>query len=97
MCGFVVQQVEHRTRIPLKPWFFQASSSNCLSWKIYGDDHSSLSSTTAVQIWIISYILHIIEIGCQPTDGNMIVIYFLLFHVRAKSLHKEAFKYKHFT
>ena len=28
--------------------------------KIYRDDHSSLSSTTAVQIWIISYILHII-------------------------------------
>ena len=25
---------------------------------IYCDDHSSLSSTTAVQIWIISYILH---------------------------------------
>ena len=29
--------------------------SNCLNWKIYCDDHSSLSSTTAVQIWIISY------------------------------------------
>ena len=26
------------------------------------DDHSSLSSTTAVQIWIISYILHIISL-----------------------------------
>ena len=32
--------------------------SNCLNWKIYCDDHSSLSSTTAVHIWIISYILH---------------------------------------
>ena len=31
----------------------------CLNWKIYCDDHSSLSSTTAVQKWIISYILHI--------------------------------------
>ena len=30
--------------------FFQASLSNCLSWKIYCDDHSLLSSTTAVQI-----------------------------------------------
>jgi len=29
------------------------------SMEIYCDDHSSLSSTTAVQIWIISYILHI--------------------------------------
>ena len=27
-------------------------------WKIYCNDHSSLSTTTAVQIWIISYILH---------------------------------------
>ena len=25
------------------------------NWKIYCDDHSSLSSITAVQIWIISY------------------------------------------
>ena len=31
---------------------------NCLNWKIYSDDHSSLSSTTAVQIWIISYTSH---------------------------------------
>ena len=30
-------------------------NSNCLNWKIYCDDHISLSSTTAVQIWIISY------------------------------------------
>ena len=35
--------------------------SNCLNWKIYCDDHSSLSSTTAVQKWIISYILHILS------------------------------------
>ena len=28
------------------------------NWKINCDDHSSLSSTSAVQIWIISYILH---------------------------------------
>ena len=31
---------------------------NCLNWKIYCDDHSSLSSTTAVQKWIISYTSH---------------------------------------
>jgi len=30
-----------------------------LDWRIYCDDHSSLSSTTAVQIWIMSYMLHI--------------------------------------
>ena len=39
--------------------FFRLLLSNCLNWKIYCDNHSSLSSTTAVQIWIISYKLHI--------------------------------------
>ena len=38
--------------------FFRLLLSNCLIWKIYCDDHSSLLSTTAVQIWIISYVLH---------------------------------------
>ena len=38
--------------------FFRLLLSNCLNWKIYCDDHTSLSSTTAVQIWIISYIFH---------------------------------------
>ena len=31
------------------PDFFRLLLSNCLNWKIYCDDHSSLSSTTAVQ------------------------------------------------
>ena len=45
------------TNWALKPWFFfRLLLSNCLNWKIYCDDHTSLSSTTAVQIWIISYI-----------------------------------------
>ena len=41
-------------RIPLKPWFFQASSFQLLKL----ENHTSLSSTAAVQIWIISYIFH---------------------------------------
>ena len=40
----------------MKPWFFRLLLSNCLNWKINCDDQSSLSSTTAVQIWVISYI-----------------------------------------
>ena len=40
--------------------FFRLLLSNCLNWKIYCDDQTSLSSHTAVQIWIISYIFHII-------------------------------------
>ena len=42
--------------------FFRLLLSNCLNWKIYCDDHTSLSSTTAVQIWIISYIFHMISL-----------------------------------
>ena len=67
MCGFIAQLVEHRTGIaevtgsnPVEALiFFRLLLSNCLNWKIYCDDHPSLSSTTAVQIWIISYKLHI--------------------------------------
>ena len=43
-------------KIRWSPAFFRLCLSNCLNWKIYCEDHSSLSSTTAVQIWIISYI-----------------------------------------
>ena len=57
MCGFTAQLVEHRTGIaevtgsnPVETlMFFRFLSSNCLSWKIYCDDHSSLSSSTAAQ------------------------------------------------
>ena len=67
MCGFIAQLVEHRTGItevmgsnPVEALiFFRLLLSNCLNWKIYCDDHTSLSSHTAVQIWIISYIYHI--------------------------------------
>ena len=50
------------------PDFFRPLLPNCLNWKINCDDHSSLSSTSAVQIWIISYILHVesIESGIVP-------------------------------
>ena len=58
MCGFIAQLVEHRTGIaevmgshPVEALiFFRLPLSNCLNWKIYCDDHTSLSSTTAVQI-----------------------------------------------
>ena len=35
--------------------FFRLLLSNCLNWKIYCDDHSSLSSTTAVQNELFHY------------------------------------------
>ena len=70
MCGFIAQLVEHRTGIaevmgsnPVEALiFFRLLLSNCLNWKIYCDDHTSLSSTTAVQIWIISYIFHKVKV-----------------------------------
>ena len=57
MCGFIAQLVEHRTGIakvmgsnPVEALIFsRLLLSNCLNWKIYCDDHTSLSSTTAVQ------------------------------------------------
>ena len=57
MCGFVAQLVEQRTgnvevtgSNPVEALiFFRLLLSNCLNWKIYCDDHSSLSSTTTVQ------------------------------------------------
>ena len=52
MCGFIAQLVEHRTGIaevtgsnPVEALiFFRLLLSNCLNWKIYCDDHISLSA-----------------------------------------------------
>ena len=63
MSGFIAQSVKQRTgnaevtsSNPVEALiFFRLLHSNCLNWKIYCDDHSSLSSTTAVPKWIISY------------------------------------------
>ena len=64
MCGFIAQVVEHRTGIRgghgfESRWsldFLRLLLSNCLNWKIYCDDHSSLWSTTAVQIYELFHI-----------------------------------------
>ena len=66
MCGFIAQLVEHRTGIaevtgsnPVEAliFFFQASSFQLLkNWKIHCEDHSSLSSMTAVQIYELFHI-----------------------------------------
>ena len=72
MCGFKAQLVEQRTGnaevtgsnpVEAVIFFFRLLLSNCLNWTIYCDDHSSLSSTTAVQKWVISYLLHIISLN----------------------------------
>ena len=51
MCGFIAQLVKHRNgiaevkgSIPVEALiFFRLLLSYCLNWKIYCDDHSSLS------------------------------------------------------
>ena len=53
---------DHGFKSPWSPDFFQASSFQLLKLEIYCDDHSLISSSPPVQIWIISYILHIISL-----------------------------------
>ena len=73
-CGFIAQLVEHRTGIaevtgsnPVEALiFFRLLLSNCLNWKIYCDDHSSLSCTIAMLICIISYIIYNNNINNNP-------------------------------
>ena len=53
MCGFTAQLIEHRTQCHgghgfesrWSPDIFRLLPSNCLNWKIYCDNHSSLSET----------------------------------------------------
>ena len=63
MYGFIAQLVEHRTGIRGGHGFESCWSldffrllSNCLNWKIYCDDYSSLWSTTAVQMYELFHI-----------------------------------------
>ena len=64
MYGFIAQLVEHRTGIaevtdsnPVEALiFFRLLLSNCLNWKLYCDDHSSLCSITAVQMYELFHI-----------------------------------------
>ena len=60
MCGFIAQLVEQRTgnaevtgSNPVEALiFFRLLLFNCLNWKIYCDDHSSLSDTASVHTYI---------------------------------------------
>ena len=53
--------VVHESEEWSSQWIFQFKQleRRSLNWKIHCDDHSSLSCTTAMLIWIISYVLHI--------------------------------------
>ena len=62
MCDFIAQLVEHRTGIaevmgsnPVEALiFFRLLLSNCLNWKIYCDDHTSLSNQILYRIVLVS-------------------------------------------
>ena len=62
MCGFIAQLLEQRTgnaevtgSNPVEAlifffFFFRLLLSNCLNWKLYCDDHSSLSFTNVLAL-----------------------------------------------
>ena len=56
---------------PLEAPDFLRLLSNCLNWKIDCNENSYLSSTTAVQIWIISYIRHINSDFCLHASNQI--------------------------
>ena len=66
VCGFIAQLVEHRTGIaevtgsnPVGALiFFRLPLSNCLYWKIYCDDHSSLSNNSPINNFIFLFSLY---------------------------------------
>ena len=85
MCGFIAQLVEHRTGIaevtgsnPVEALiFFRLLRSNCLNWKIYCDDHSSLSSTTTVRFLLdVLPIIngHLCGQICQSVSRHLVCI-----------------------
>ena len=75
------------------PDFFRLVLSSCLNWKINCDDHSSLTSTTAVYIWIISYILHFMYVVACETSRceTMFVFSFSLNWTGRKKKKRECF------
>ena len=87
MCGFIAQLVEQRTSNaevmglnPVEPliFFFRRLLSNCLNWKIYCDDHSPLSSTTAVQK-IMNYFIYF-TLSYYHYGIIIIIIYIILYY-----------------
>ena len=71
MCGFIAQLVEHRTGIaevmgsnPVEALiFFRLLLSNCLNWKIYCDDHTSLT--------LLLYLLVLSLMGGEVLDQTL--------------------------
>ena len=60
MCGFIAQLVEHRTSIaevmgsnPVEALIFFRPLSNCLNWKIYCNDHTSLSEVFMLELFLV--------------------------------------------
>ena len=105
MCGFIAQLVEQRTgnaevtgsNLVEALICFRLLLSNCLNWKIYCDDHSSLSSTTAVQKWIILYSLHqecLYHITCKLTLYRCSFLIPFLLVIPSTSDQTPIFQYK---
>ena len=80
MCGFIAQLVEHRTGIaevtgsnPVEALiFFRLLLSNCLNWKIYCDDHISLSLFCSSRALVLAWLY----LRDAPKTRAMLVLYF---------------------
>ena len=98
MCGFTAQLIEHRTGIaevtasnPVESLIFlRLLPSNCLNWKIYCHDHSSLPSTAAVQIYeFYIYIFPYINIWRERVIHGRAAIWHFLFKCSIRILTNE--------
>ena len=81
MCYFTAELVEHRTGIaevtgsnPVETLiFFRLLPPSCLNWKLYSDDHCSLSSTTAVQYKFHIYFTKFRRVNSFEDQGKSVI------------------------
>ena len=92
-----LQPANNNKRLIMNNWLeirvkndHRSKFSNLSNWKIYCDDHSSLSPTTAVQKWIISYTSHhdskllLFYDKVNPLDYSKIVLWGRVFWLGTK-------------
>ena len=76
MCGFIAQLVEHRTGIaevtgsnPVEALIlFRLLLASCLNWKIYCDDHTSLSVVLLLDVLACSIAFIFLLVVCILTS-----------------------------
>ena len=107
MCGFIAQLVEHRTGIaevmgsnPVEALiFFRLLLSNCLNWKIYCDDHTSLLYNKQLldEAFVISRIIKVEVMVISPSRRLRLITLTETSHVFASSLMASNTKHANLT